>query len=81
MVAITASNKVTGVAEGQTLTVSSQHGVLAADTDAFGYPLSFTAVSTGRARLAPTIQGGYGTLMMACGAAELTVEAKNLFVL
>jgi hypothetical protein len=48
MVAISASNKVAGVAEGQTFTVNSQHGVVAGNKDAFGSPLSVTAVSTGR---------------------------------
>src|SRR5258708_1199360 len=69
MATITASNKVAGVTKGQTLTVDSQHGVLAGDKDSFGYALSVTAVSVGAVSVGvsgglATIQGAYGTLAM-----------------
>jgi VCBS repeat-containing protein len=69
MVTIAASNKIAGLTEGQTLTVNSQDGVLAGDTDSFGYPLSVTRVSTTATSVAVSggsvsIQGIYGILDM-----------------
>src|SRR5215470_11205833 len=69
MTVITASRKVAGVTEGQTLTLNSQHGVLAGDKDSSGFLLSVTAVSTVTNSVAvsggsASIQGIYGTLIM-----------------
>jgi len=68
MTSISASNKVAGVTEGQSLTLNSRHGVLAGDTDS-SHSLSVTAVSAGGGTIgvasgSATIQGAYGTLVM-----------------
>ena len=43
MATIAATNVVAGITEGQTLAVNSQHGVLAGDTDPYGYALGVSA--------------------------------------
>jgi hypothetical protein len=64
MAAITASDKVVGLAAGQTFTVNSQHGVLAGDNDAFGYERHRCQQSRLAFRGLGDRLGRYGTLMM-----------------
>jgi VCBS repeat-containing protein len=83
MAAITVSNKVAGITEGQTLTVSSQHGVLVGDKDAFGYPLSVAGVSAGATTVGvsgglATIAGTYGTLAMHADGSYSYIAKNNI---
>ena len=75
MAAIAASNKIAGIAKGQTLTVNSQQGVLAGAMDAFGYPPSVTAVSTGTTSIG--VSGGLATVHGACGTPVMHADGSG----
>jgi len=69
MATLAINNAIGGLSQGSTVTVPAQQGVLATDSDPYGFTLAVNAVSIGNQTVnvsggAATIQGAYGTLTM-----------------
>src|ERR1700691_2526518 len=83
MSSLAINNAIGGLSEGSTINVTAAKGVLATDTDPFGYSLAVSAVSansqtTNVSGGSATLQGAYGTLTMHADGSYSYVALSNL---
>jgi VCBS repeat-containing protein len=83
MATLAINNAISGLNEGGTLTVPAQQGVLATDTDPYGFTLAVSAVGNGSQTKnvsggTAAIQGAYGTLTMRADGSYSYAALNNI---